>query len=298
MKVKIDKNYHYDPQRQGYDTNLWKTLSGTPEAASNKLRVSAAECIQYADLFQGFFNLVTNVPATPTNAYLTGGTGATSVAGTWAAVTDGEFTISIDGVEYDIEDIDFTGAATMAAVAVILQAAIRAATEDSHTTVVWSTNKFIITARKSITVTSAVSGGSGTDISGVDTTAFLDAETGKGTVTAATNSNKIWGLIQLNKGLKCYFELRGDTLLAVTSDDSGTAQETDITWLAAWTAADITFEFDWDCGSGVKFMVNGNQVAYHDVTIPRSSMNLYLYNEFADNFDFEYIEAKAVQTLI
>lgn len=295
MKVQLDTNFYYDPQRQGLNTNLWKFLTGTPTIASDKIRVSSAAMIHYGDIFRGFFNLVANVPATPTSAYLTGGTGATSVAGTWAAVANGSVKITIDGTAYTITGIVFTGAADMDAVAVILQAAIREATGNSHETVTWSTNHFIITARSGISVTTA--GGVGTDISGAGATAFMDCDTGNGTVTAATYSNKKWGLIQANKGLKCYFELRGDTLVAVTSDESGTAEETDITWDSDWTADDIKYEIDWS-GHSVKFKVNGEQYAQHETRIPRSPMSLYVLNELADNFDFSYFEGKEINSYV
>lgn len=123
-----------------------------------------------------------------TPAYLTGGNSATSNFATWAAVTNGEFAISIDGTAYNITQIDFTGVTSMAEVATKIQTAIRLATESTETCV-WSTNHFVITSAdatssSAMTVTSAVSGGIGTDISGVAATAYLDAETGHGTVTA------------------------------------------------------------------------------------------------------------------
>lgn len=297
MKVQIDSNFVYDPQRNGYDENLFKTLSGTPAISGTKLRISNAAILHYADLFRGFFNLVLNVPATPTNAYLTGGTSATAVAATYAAVTDGEFAITIDGVAADITGIDFTGAADMDAVALIIQTALQAEF-GTHVTCVWDTDHFLITSRISITVTSAVSGGSGTDISGAGATAFMDSDVGAGdeAVTAATNSNKKFGLIQLSKDLKCYFELRGDTLVAVTSDDTGTSQETEITWAAAWTAADVTFEMDWS-GMAVQFKINGSVKAFHETRIPRSAMSLYIDNDLADNFDLSLIEAIGVESV-
>ena len=139
-----------------------------------------------------------SVPAAAAG-YLTGGSSATSVAGTWAAVTDGEFAITIDGVAYDITGIDFSAAhadgavADMDDVADRIQTYIRAGTGNEET-VVWSTDHFVITstvARVSgyVSVTSAVSGGSGTDISGVGT-AFMDSETGRGTATAGAGGYK------------------------------------------------------------------------------------------------------------
>jgi hypothetical protein len=295
--VQIETNFYYDPQRQGYDTALWKTLSGTPTISGDKLRISNAEIVHYGDIFRGFLNMAMNVPATPTSALLTGGTSATAVIATWNAVTEGEFAITLEGTARNITGLDFSACADMAAVAAVIQAGIRAVTGDAFTTVVWSTNKFIITSRISITVTSAVSGGTGTDISGAGGTAFMDSEVGRGTVTAATNSNKIFGLYQLNKDLRCYFHLRGNTLVAVTSDLSGNVQETDIAWVSAWTAADIKYEIDYT-GEGVKFKVNGNHYAYHETRRPQGVMSIYINNSLADNFDMLYLEAKAVESYV
>lgn len=127
-----------------------------------------------------------------TPAYLTGWSSATSVAATWAAVTDGSFTISIDWTSYDITGINFTWSLSMVTVAANIQAAIRAATSSTET-VTWSTNHFIIssvntTSSSAITVTSAVSPSTGTDISGVWWTAFMDSDTWHWTVTNAVST--------------------------------------------------------------------------------------------------------------
>jgi len=123
-----------------------------------------------------------------TPAYLTGDTGAQSTASTWAAVTDGEFAITIDGTARSITGIDFTGVTAMADVAYKIQTAIRAATK-SLETVAWSTDKFIIssvntTSISAVTVTSAVAGGTGTDISGAGVADWMDSDTANGTPTA------------------------------------------------------------------------------------------------------------------
>lgn len=296
MKKQIDSNFIYDPQRSGYDENLWKTISGTPAISSNKLRVSNASILHFADLFRGYFNFILNIPATPTNAYLTGGDSATSVIATWNAVEDGEFAITIDGVAYDITGLDFSGASDMDDVALVIQTALQSEV-GAYITCVWDTDHFVITARISITVTSAVSGGTGTDISGVGATTFLDAENTQGTVTVATNSNVKFGLIQLSKGLKCYFELRGDTLFVVTSDDTGNSEETEITWDDTnWTGNDISFEIDW-MGIGVRFKVDGVNKCTHETRIPRSSLSLYVDNDLAYNLDLSLIECIGVESI-
>lgn len=122
-----------------------------------------------------------------TPAYLTGGSSATSNYATWEAVTDGEFAITIDGTARDITGIDFTGVTDMDEVAAAIQAAVRAVTSGTET-VEWDTDHFVIssgdaTSSSAVSVTSAVSGGAGTDISGVGATAYLDGETAVGTVT-------------------------------------------------------------------------------------------------------------------
>ncbi len=54
MARNIDEriNFYYDPSRQGYDTTLWKTVTGTPTVASNKIRLNTAEILGYGDLFK------------------------------------------------------------------------------------------------------------------------------------------------------------------------------------------------------------------------------------------------------
>ena len=84
--------------------------------------------------------------------------------------------------------------------------------------------------------------------------------------------------------------------MAVTSDDTGNSEETEITWIdGTWTGADITFEIDWS-GQGVKFKVNGDHYAYHEARIPRGPMSLYVENTLADNFDFKYFESIGVES--
>jgi len=127
-----------------------------------------------------------------TAGYLTGGTNAESTFGTWEAVTDAEFAITIDGTAYDITGIDFTGVTDMDDVASVLQAAIRAET-GSEETVVWSTDHFIITSStlgstSEVSVASTISGGSGTDISGAGASDWLDADVVGGTATAGTGT--------------------------------------------------------------------------------------------------------------
>ena len=168
-----------------------------------------------------------------TPAYLTGGVGATAVIGTWQAVTNGSFKITIDGTAYDITQITFAGLADMDAVAAKIQAAIRLATGRLETCV-WNVNQFIITSssalsNSAITVTSAVSPASGTDISGAGGTAFMDSETGRGTVTAAVKGTT--GIITV-ENISGTFQ-NNETLLDAKG---GTATEDGA---ATWLAVDV-----------------------------------------------------------
>lgn len=59
-------SYNYDPTRQGYDTTLFKTVSGTPTISGGAIRLNAAKIIGYADLFKATQTLNLKVPAAPT----------------------------------------------------------------------------------------------------------------------------------------------------------------------------------------------------------------------------------------
>lgn len=126
-------------------------------------------------------------------ALLTCGGSAESTFGTWEAVTDGSFAITINGTPYSITGIDFTSVGSMAVVASTIQAAIRAATGGTET-VAWSTDHFIITADdhpdSAITVLSTSAEPIGTDISGV-TDDWMDGDIGNGAVSDATGITAI-----------------------------------------------------------------------------------------------------------
>lgn len=126
-------------------------------------------------------------------AFLTGDTGAQSTAATWAAVTDGSFRITINGVAYNVDGINFTGVATMTNVASTIQAAIRALTLSTETVVWTNATHFVIsssdtTVTSAITVTSTSGGTVGTDISGAGASDWMDADTGNGVVTSKSQN--------------------------------------------------------------------------------------------------------------
>lgn len=174
-----------------WNTSVSGTVSTATESAEGKVELATvAEHIpgtSGARVVQAKNIATDHLVYTP--GYLTGGTNATSAYETWDNVTDGEFAVTIDGVARDITAIDFSSVTSMAEVATAIQTAIRAETSSTET-VAWSTNKFVITSvdttsSSEVSVTSAVGGGSGTDISGAGATTYMDAETGQGTATAA-----------------------------------------------------------------------------------------------------------------
>ena len=127
-----------------------------------------------------------------TPAYLTGGTNAAANPANWIAVTDGSFRITIDGVAYNVDGIDFSAIPVlfgMYGVAGKIEADIRALTGKEET-VTWDTDHFIITsvdgAASAITVTETSTGTVGTDISGAGAADWMDCDTGNGVVTNRT----------------------------------------------------------------------------------------------------------------
>jgi len=127
------------------------------------------------------------------SAELIGGLDAEQTLATWVAITDGEFTISIDGVEEDITAITFVGDTSLDDVAAGIEAKLQAVAAGGFTaaTCVWNGEKFIISSgttgsTSSITVTSEVSGGSGTSI-----VSMMDNDAGNGTAVAGVDLETI-----------------------------------------------------------------------------------------------------------
>jgi hypothetical protein len=121
-----------------------------------------------------------------TPAFLTGGANGSADYTVWALITDGAFSVTIDGVLYSDITIDFTGVTSMDDVAVLIQNAIRTVTGGGEG-VVWSVDHFVFTSGNTtsvsaITVLSAPS--AGTDIS---TPTYTDCDSTNGVVTDAVN---------------------------------------------------------------------------------------------------------------
>jgi hypothetical protein len=58
-------NFVYDPKRQGYDTNLWKTLVGAPAVANSKIVLNEDAIIGYADLYGCDLTMRLIIPQAP-----------------------------------------------------------------------------------------------------------------------------------------------------------------------------------------------------------------------------------------
>lgn len=59
-------SFYYDPIRQGFDTNLWKVITGaTPVIAAGRLTLKGAAIIHYADVKKGEYNFNLNIPDAP-----------------------------------------------------------------------------------------------------------------------------------------------------------------------------------------------------------------------------------------
>lgn len=59
--------FYYDPTRQGYDTNLFKTVSGSPSVSGGAIRLNTAKIIGYADLYRADQTIKVKVPTAPTS---------------------------------------------------------------------------------------------------------------------------------------------------------------------------------------------------------------------------------------
>lgn len=103
---------------------------------------------------------------TPTSGFLTGGilTATQQLISNWNTISNGSFTISIDGVPINVTGLDFTASLNLNGVAGVISAALI-----GDATVVWDGSEFIVmsdTTGVTSTVGFATTEGTGTDISG------------------------------------------------------------------------------------------------------------------------------------
>ncbi len=104
------------------------------------------------------------------SALLQGGADETELIATWNAISDGSFTVSIDGDEQDITGLDFSLAADLDAVAAIIETAVQAIATGGYTaaTFVHNATQFVATSGTTgatSTVSFLTPQGAGTDIS-------------------------------------------------------------------------------------------------------------------------------------
>jgi len=135
------------------------------------------------------YNFIDMTMVSWTSGSINGGTNAVSVVATWKSVTNGSWKLSVRGTIYSFTGLNFSSCNTMADVASIIQTNFRTVTGLSNATIVWSTNRFIITDVDLSGLygfyTYATAGASGTDISGNGATKYMachSAGTGVGIV--------------------------------------------------------------------------------------------------------------------
>lgn len=127
---------------------------------------------------------------TTKHATLTCGTAGETDSAVWAAISDGSFHAYLDGREYRVTGIDFSGVASMAAVAAAIQTALRAVTGGTET-VEWSTDHFIVQCYDSIGYLVASEAPAGTDIGAAG---YMNGRSGGGTVSVS-HSRQAWSRI-------------------------------------------------------------------------------------------------------
>lgn len=120
-----------------------------------------------------------NNPTAATNGFLTTGDASANLVGL-QAISDGEFSIDVDGNLQDIIGVDFTSDLSLTDVAATLQTAIQGVFPG--VTVVENLGVFTITsattgATSTVSFLTSVGGGGGTDVSG---TGFLEGQAGDG----------------------------------------------------------------------------------------------------------------------
>ena len=116
-------------------------------------------------------------------AYLTGKDKPIKKVSERKEVTDGEFSIDIDGTERNITGLDFSSVASITEVCEVIQEGIRAETGGFETVKFNDKNLFVIssgdlTDKSEISKTKKITNGTGTDISGASSKKYLDMSNG------------------------------------------------------------------------------------------------------------------------
>ena len=198
------------------NVSLAATPSGLAEYNTNSIAIFTNETAGFVDAYRAYlspseveadfgtssltykmanelYNPVPNFVTGGGNLYIFpfGGTNATAAKFTTAdlhlnidnfeAVTDGEFTITIDGVDYDVTGLDFTGADTLADIVTILN------NKKLDVNIALDGNTIVFTSRRAGTASEvaldSVTSGTGTDLTGAS---YLNVA--GGTTAAGTNA--------------------------------------------------------------------------------------------------------------
>jgi hypothetical protein len=132
---------------------------------------------------------LTDVAPALTSAFLVCGANGGNLAA-WQAVSDGEFSFTVDGEVINVTGIDTSSITALTQIVDILQNAV-IGKANVYYDVLNDTFRFESKTQgtlSTITVLSAVSGGSGTDISGAS---FLNGASGTGTATQGTGGGGV-----------------------------------------------------------------------------------------------------------
>lgn len=118
--------------------------------------------------------------------------------------------------------------------------------------------------------------------------------------TPSTGEAKHWGLrapATDNLGA-IYFEIAGAVFRAVSRDEFGNTETTNITWSTdpAWANNQVRYGIVWENGHA-NFLVNGVRYATHS-KVPSLALPLRIVNADSDDTDVAYIGFKEVATIV
>jgi len=128
-----------------------------------------------------------------TCGYLTGGTSAESNYQMWATINDGSFRVIIDGISYNIIDINFSTVSSIDDVATIIEDSIQNMTGKLETCI-WDTDHFVISSilgdssSQASVLSTIIYGTIGTDISGSSFSDWMDSDNNGGITTSGTST--------------------------------------------------------------------------------------------------------------
>jgi len=211
---------------------VYATLAGVAEDWDSGEEVYKAALVYFAQVPSPTSFAVGTRFAAAQAGLLLGGGNAEQTIGTWTAITDGAFVVSIDGDSTQVDSINFSADTDMDEVADAIETALQAESGSGFTsaTCVWDGSKFVITsgttgATSSVSVTSAPE--SGTDIS-----PLMDNDLGNGSpfvgIDAETDIADC--LDRLDAANSDWYAL---ALIKTIRDDS------DVSDAAAWIEANI-----------------------------------------------------------